>query len=72
MVTQSLSDMYEFLYIIMPRKCCLLFMSAAYIHVHFRLEFIMVADTMNPDQTAPKGEQCDLGPYCLPLRLPKT
>ena len=36
------------------------FMSAAYIPVHFRLDFIMVANTMNPDQIAPR-----LGPYCL-------
>ena len=25
---------------------------------------------MNPDQTAPKREQSDLGPYCLQYRLP--
>ena len=30
-------------------------MSAAYIQVHFRLDFIMEAITMNPDQIAPKG-----------------
>ena len=34
--------------------------SAAYIQVHFRLYFIMEANTMNPD----------LGPYCLQYRLP--
>ena len=34
-------------------KCRLLFTSAAYIQVHFRLNFIMEATTMNPDQTAP-------------------
>ena len=34
---------------------CLLFTSAAYIQVHFRLNFIMEANTMNPDQTAPSG-----------------
>ena len=28
---------------------------AAYIQVHFRLEFFMEANNMNPDQTAPKG-----------------
>ena len=28
-------------------------MSAAYIQVHFRLDFIMEANTMNSDQTAP-------------------
>ena len=26
---------------------------------------------MDPDQTAPKWEQSDLGPYCLQYRLPK-
>ena len=35
-------------------KCCLLFMSAAYIQVYFRLDFIVEANTMNPDQTATK------------------
>ena len=34
-------------------KCCLLFTSAAYIQMHFKL--IMEAITMNPHQTAPKG-----------------
>ena len=28
-------------------------MSVAYIQVHFRLDCIMEANTMNPDQTAP-------------------
>ena len=37
----------------------------------FRLNFLMEANTMNPDQTAP-WEQSDLGPYCLQYRLPKT
>ena len=32
------------------------FMAAAYIQVHFKQEFFMEAKTMNPDQTAPKGE----------------
>ena len=27
---------------------------------------------MNPDQTAPKGEQSDLGPYCMQYRLVKN
>ena len=31
------------------------FTSAAYIQVHFRLDFIMEANTMDPDQTAPLG-----------------
>ena len=44
-------------------------MPAAYIHVHFRLDFIIEANTMNPDQTAPKS---DLGPYCLQYMLPKN
>ena len=35
-------------------KCCLLFTSAEYIQVHFRLLYIlsMEANFMNPDQTA--------------------
>ena len=36
--------------------CCLLIMSAAYIQIPFRLILIMEANTMNPDQTATKGE----------------
>ena len=44
------------------------FTSAAYIQVQFRLDFIMEANTMNPDQTASK-EQSDLGPYKLQYRL---
>ena len=46
-------------------------MSAAYIQVHFRHDLIMEANTMNPNQTAPR-EQPDLGPYCLPQILPKN
>ena len=38
----------------------LLFASAAYIQVHFRLDFLMEANIMNPDQTAPK-EKSDQG-----------
>ena len=34
-------------------ECRLIFTSAAYIQVHFRLNFIMEATTMNPDQTPP-------------------
>ena len=30
------------------------FLSAAYIQVHFRLDFFMEANNMNPYQTAPK------------------
>ena len=57
--------------IFLPWKCCLLYMSAAYIQVHFRLDFFMKANSIDPDQTAPK-EQSDLGPYCLQYRLPKN
>ena len=39
----------------------------AYIQVHFRLDFFMEANTMDPDQTAP-----DLGPYCVQYMLPKN
>ena len=35
----------------------------------FRLDLIIEANTMNPDQTAPL-EQSDLGPYYLQYRLP--
>ena len=43
--------------------------SAAYIQVHFRLDFSMEANNMNPDQT---WELSVLGPYCLKYRLPKN
>ena len=43
-----------------PEKCHPSFTSAAYIQVHFRLDLIMEANTINPDQTAPF---C-LCPYC--------
>ena len=42
-----------------------------YIQVLFRLDFIVGANTMNPDQTAP-SEQSDLDPYCLQHRLSKN
>ena len=45
--------------------CCI-----SYIQVHFRLDFIMETNIMNPDQTAPM-EQSDLSSYCLQYRLPK-
>ena len=35
---------------------------------HFRLDFIMEANSMDPYQTA----QYDLGPYCLQYRLRKN
>ena len=38
--------------------------SAAYIQVHFSLDFIMEAYTMNPDQTASLGAVWS-GPYWL-------
>ena len=34
--------------------------------MHFRLDFIMEANTMSPDQTDPLGGS-DLGPYCLQI-----
>ena len=43
-------------------KCRLLFTSAAYIQIHLKLDFIMEANTMNPDQTAPKVHiVCNMG-----------
>ena len=48
-------------------KCCLLFTSAEYMQVHFRLVVFMEANNMNPDQT----DCSDPGPYCLEYRLPK-
>ena len=56
----------------LSQKCFLLFTSAAYIQVHFRLDIIMEANTMNPGQTAPPWEQSDLDPYCFQNRLPKN
>ena len=38
------------------------FTSVVYSQVHFRL-FYIEANNMNPDHTAPKGTQFDLGPY---------
>ena len=42
-------------------------MSAAYKQIHFRLDYFMGANNVNPYQTAPKP---DLGPYYLQYRLP--
>ena len=48
--------------------------------VHFKLDFVMESNNIDPDQTAlwidpdqtaPK-EQSDLGQYCLQYRLPKN
>ena len=46
-------------------------MSAAYNIkcTSIRLDIIMEANTMDPDQTAPLWEQSDLGPYCLQYKL---
>ena len=52
-------------------KCCLLFAPAAYIQVHFRLDFFMEANNAIPDQTAPKVAVWS-GLYCLQYRLPKN
>ena len=51
--------------IILSRKCGVLFMSAVYTQVHFRLDFIIEANTMNPNQS-------DLRTYCLQYRLPQN
>ena len=40
-------------YIQMSQKYCLHTTSDAYIQMHFRLDFFMEANNMNPDQTAP-------------------
>ena len=42
-------------YLFLPWKCCLFIMSAACIQVHVRLDFIMEANTLNPDQTVWSG-----------------
>ena len=39
-------------------------MSAVYSQVHFRLDFFMEANNMNPDQT---GDCSNLGPYCCKI-----
>ena len=41
-----------------------------HISFHFRLNFIMEANTMDSGQAAPLKEQSDLGPYCFRNRLP--
>ena len=46
------ADLSSRLTLTLPRKCCLPFTSATYIHMNFRLDFIMEANTMNYDQTA--------------------
>ena len=57
---QTAKDLFMCLTLILPlsllsQECCLLFMSASNTQVHFRLDFIMEAYIMNPDQTAPLG-----------------
>ena len=52
-VLSSLCDL-EPLYFL-SRKCSLLMTYAAKIQVHFRQDFIMEKNTMNPDQTASLG-----------------
>ena len=42
---------------------------AAYIQVHFKLDFVMESNNIDPDQTAPK-EQSELGQYGLQYRPP--
>ena len=58
-----------------PGYCLLTY--AANTQVHLRLDFILEANNMNPDQTAPlvllsliRSEQSDLGQYCLQHMLP--
>ena len=46
-------------------------MSAPNIQVPIKLDFLIEANTMNHDQTAPIG-QSDLGTYCLQYKLPKN
>ena len=43
----------QFYFVLKINKLHLLYTSAAITLVHFRLDFIMEANTMNPDQTAP-------------------
>ena len=53
-------------------KCYLLFASAAYIQMYFRLDFIMEANAMNPAQTDAKKafkSRSILMQYMLPKRL---
>ena len=47
-------------------------MSAAYIQIHFKLDFFMKANTMNREIRVLPREQSYLGPYCLQYRLPKN
>ena len=46
---------------ILPVFFVLKMLSAAYIQVHFRLDFFMVANTMNPDQIAHSGAVIYIG-----------
>ena len=58
------------LFFLLKTSETLLFTSAANTRVPFRLDFIIEANTMNPDQTA--WERSDLGPYDLQYRIPKN
>ena len=62
-VSYQLTKLILIVPLIIVLKMLSAFMSAAYIQVHFRLDFFMEANNMNPDQTA-AWKQSDLGPYC--------
>ena len=38
----------------------------------FQTYVCIQANSVDPDQTAPRGEQSDLGPHCLQKRLLKS
>ena len=62
LLTKGLSCHYLFVL-----KMSSAFTSDAYIQVHFRLDFFMEANNMNPDQQSdlgPYDQQSNLGPYC--------
>ena len=42
-------------------NCLMLIASASYIQMYFKNYLNMKKNVMNPDQTAPNGEQFDLG-----------
>ena len=49
------SQKYQATIFVLKKKNRLLLTFAAYIQVHFILDFIMEPITVNPDQTAPNG-----------------
>ena len=65
--TQPLSSQCSFVLKMLSAfdVCCI------YLSSH-QTSFCFESNNVNPDQTAPKGEQSDLGPYCLKYRLPKN